>query len=170
MWRELCLIVSKLEEDLKFLRYCKEYQVIPKFIRFKTFSRNFQFTRTYRNWQFKLLDLEINSQTRKYNDLKISLETIKDELRSTLSCLDFKYIMFLLDAGLERKLTNVKITHSRKLKALGVDLSKKIDVNKVIFNFSNRILSDEEKEVLGLGLDFALPSINVNFMKYFFVF
>ena len=34
----------------------------------------------------------------------------------------------------------------------------------------NLILSDEEKEVLSLGLDFALPSINVNFVKYFLNF
>ena len=78
--------------------------------------------------------------------------------------------MFLLDAGLEKKLTKVKITHSRKLKNLGVDLAKKIDGSKVISYFSNIILSDEEKEVLSLGLDFALPSINVNFVKYFLNF
>ena len=64
----------------------------------------------------------------------------------------------------------VSITHSRKLKALGINVNSSIDIDKVIFNLSSRSLTNREKEVLSLGLDFALPPSRIGFVKFFLPF
>ena len=46
--------------------------------------------------------------------------------------------------------------HEKKLRKLGINSENKEDCNIVIFNLSDRILSGQEKEVLGLGLDYGL--------------
>ena len=46
----------------------------------------------------------------------------------------------------------------------------KIDINKVIFNFSKRVLTISEKNVLSLGLDFGLIPCRVNYTKFFLCF
>ena len=161
---------KKLEEDLKFLNICKQYQIVPKFIKFKTYSQSFQFTHMYRSWQFKLLDLEINSQKRKFHNLSCTINATRVEFRNAFSFIDLKYLESLLESSIEKKLVDVKVTHSRKLKNLGIDLSKSIDTNKVMFNLSSRVLTVDEKDVLGLGLDFALPPAKVSFMKHFLDF
>ena len=91
-------------------------------------------------------------------------------MKSTLSFIDFKCISTLIGLNSDKKTTNVKRVHGNKLLKLGIDISKKIDCNKVIFNFSNRILTDEEKELLSLGLDFCLPPPKVKFFDHFLSF
>ena len=61
--------------------------------------------------------------------------------------------------------------HANKLRRLGASpLSQNLDVNKVIFNYSNYSLSKDEKRILLLGLDFGLPITRLNYYKYFLDF
>ena len=165
-----CFKTKKLECDLNFLSTCKEYNIIPKFIRFKVYNPNFQNTRLYRSWSFKLLDLEIKNQRRKLQKCKQLYESASTNLKSIVSFLDFSCLISMIKSNSDRKISNVKITHHNKLKALGIDLSRRVDVNKVIFNLSDRNLSNEEKDVLSLGLDFALKPNKVNYFDYFLSF
>ena len=71
---------------------------------------------------------------------------------------------------MEKRLVNVRLTHIRKLRNLGIDITKKVDASKVIFNLSSRVLSKDEKEVLSLGLDFGLVPRKINYVKYFLSF
>ena len=66
--------VKKIEEDLKFLDLCQSYRLIPNFLKFKTYCKKFQFTKTYFNWQFKLLEYEIRKQKTKHSKLLKELE------------------------------------------------------------------------------------------------
>jgi len=50
---------------------------------------------------------------------------------------------------------------------LGIDLRNKVDINKVIFNFSDRTLSVDEKNALSLGLDFGLRPRKLSYFKFF---
>ena len=65
------------------------------------------------------------------------------------------------------KLKQAKIIHNKKLNALGVTHDNVIDANKVIFNLSNRILSNEEKEILKLGLQFGFAEKRVSFVDHY---
>jgi len=60
--------------------------------------------------------------------------------------------------------------HSNKLLKLGIDVKKKVDKNKVIFNFSDKNLSEEQKDILSHGLDYCLPPTKVSFHKFFLYF
>ena len=44
------------------------------------------------------------------------------------------------------------------------------DADKVIFNFSSNFLSDHEKSLLSKGLNFAIPSKDINYADYLLLF
>ena len=56
---------------------------------------------------------------------------------------------------------------SNELVALGVSHTGSLDANKVIFNFLNRSHTNDEKEILKLGLQFGVPDRKVNFVDHF---
>ena len=49
-------------------------------------------------------------------------------------------------------------------------LSNSLDSDKVIFNVSDYVLSNDERRILLLGLEFGLPVFKLNYCKYFFHF
>lgn len=69
----------------------------------------------------------------------------------------------MLHTNTDKKFVNVRKRHQKKLLNLGIDVSKKIKPEKVIFYLSNRKVTTEESELLALGLDFGFPIMN---MKY----
>jgi len=81
-----------------------------------------------------------------------------------------KSLSTLVNQSVERSVRTIEAIHHRKLKNLGIDLDKKVDTNRVIFNFSNRVLTQKEKEALSLGLDFCLRPKKVGFVKFFIPF
>ena len=161
---------EKIQEDLKFLKICKDYRLTPNFLKFKLYSKNFSYTRTYKSWQFKLLDFEIRSQESKLVSVTREVDEIKESLHSAVLYIDYRCLLCMIDSFTEEKLLNVRITHKRKLRNLGIDIDKKIDINKVIFNFSKRVLTLSEKNVLSLGLDFGLTPCKINYTKFFLGF
>ena len=60
------------------------------------------------------------------------------------------------------KIDNVRLVHEKKLAALGYTEWGKLDADKVIFNYSDRILTDEEKDTLKLDLQFGFQKDKVN--------
>ena len=84
-------------------------------------------------------------------------------LKRTVSFFDYFCLKSMLTSKADRKISVVKTVHHRKLKNLGIDLLKKVDVNKVIFNLSSRNISSQEKDVLTLGLDFCLKPSKANY-------
>ena len=54
--------LQKTELDLLFLKKCKIYNVIPKFLRFKLYKKSLNSSVFYKEWQVKLLDLEITEK------------------------------------------------------------------------------------------------------------
>lgn len=67
----------------------------------------------------------------------------------------FKILTAKIKKSNEYKINNVKFIHKKKLGDLGAEPHSGVDDEKVIFNFSNRILTSNEKDVLKLGLDFG---------------
>ncbi len=61
---------------------------------------------------------------------------------------------------MDLELKKVKETHNKKLIGLGANNINQIDADKVIFNFSDKFLSNEEKEILKYGLKFSLQNLN----------
>ncbi|XP_070000289.1 uncharacterized protein [Penaeus vannamei] len=66
------------------------------------------------------------------------------------------------------KLLNYEIR--QKTKQLALESEYEVDSSKVIFNYSNRNLSEDETKLLSLGLDFALPCKSPSFADNFLAF
>ena len=161
---------KKLECDILYLNTCKEYSIVPRFIHFKVHNPGFCFSKLYRSWSFRLLDLEIKTQNKKLKRCLSVYENSLHGLKSVVSFFDYSCLLSLISSSADRKISKVKAIHQRKLKNLGIDLSKKVDTDKVIFNLSSKNLSHEEKEVLSLGLDFALKPKRVSYFNYYLSF
>lgn len=158
---------NKINKDLQFLDTCNNYDVIPNFIKFRVHFREFQFTTTYRNWCRDLLDIEIKRQRKRLPHITSKLNDDVTWFKATLSSFDFTCLMGIINKNVDNRITTITSTHKRKLHALGIHTDKKVDVNKVIFNLSSLILTDEQKNVLAHGLDYCLPPTSVKQHQFF---
>ncbi|XP_063590046.1 uncharacterized protein LOC134766927 [Penaeus indicus] len=161
---------KKLQKDIKFLNHCRSYNVIPKFLNFRVHNPAFESTLTYRSWCFVLLDREITSQKKKDIVITKKLQNDLALLKSVLSPLDYICICRLINNNVRKKLLKVDNIHSKKLLKLGIDVKKRVDINKVIFNFSDRILTEEQKDVLAHGLDYCMPPNMISFHNFYLYF
>ena len=103
----------------------------------------------------KCLNFEIRSTHRKHIRLSHEYKNNLQQFRESVSWFDYRVLLSKLTKDNVNKINHTKEVHNKKLKSLGVPSTGVIDADKVIFNFSNRILSNEEKEILKLGLQFG---------------
>ena len=163
--------VEKLKCDRKFLIVCKSHEVLPRFLHFKLYRKTLHNSKLYRSWQFKLLHLEITSKNRQILKFQKSLEECKTNLKSSVSVLDFICMNNFIENSIKKFTEKISETHEKKLKNLGISSHMyPLDPNLVIFNYSNRILTDQERNLLTLGLNFKLPMYKLNFFDYFLSF
>ena len=99
-------------------------------------------------------------------------QRIREELKGTLSCLDFSYICSLFLVANDDSILRHGNIQKRKLKTL-LEMSLKevindsYDPNKVIFNLSSDELVDVVKSVLCKGLTFSVkPKLKPNSIEY----
>ena len=174
LFRKFSDISKKLAKDkldVKFLVNCKVYNVMPKFLRFKLYRRSLRTTNIYKSFQTKLLLQEIASKKRSIASLRTKLETLDTTLSTSFST---------LDAAIVRRHTRLRTTefeattartHADKLGSLGINNEiKPCNPDDVIFNYSSVNLSERLKTLLAFGLDFNLPTYNINFYQYFLKF
>ena len=159
--------VDKLELDVSFLHRCHEYNIIPKFLRFKIYDRNFNNTDTYRDWQKSLLEREIRIQTQKLNELKGKLIQLKDSFKNLVSYLDFWTFFMKIKEHTRHISDKIRTRHERKLRYLGIH--PVVYDERSIFNYSSRLLNGREKRLLSLGLDFCIPFYKTDWLKHFYI-
>ena len=155
---------------MKYLDTCKSYEIIPDFIKFKVHCPTFEITTTYRSWCFDLLNWEITKQKEKAKDIDKQLLDDTTRFTNSVSYLDSKCLLSIINKNTKKQMTNVDFRHNRKLAKLGIDLDKKINKNKVIFNLSDRTLTDEQTNILSLGLDYCMPLSSIKHTKFFLHF
>lgn len=64
----------------------------------------------------------------------------------------------------EYMINNVKFIYRNKLSDFGAEPHSGMKAEKVVYIFSNRILTSDENDVLKFGLDFGLPSKKTKFL------
>ncbi|XP_070000774.1 uncharacterized protein [Penaeus vannamei] len=151
------------ERKMKLMKGCGELAM-------EALSRRGGGARMYRSWCFDLLDWEIKKLKKK---IPASYKKLEDDIslfKSIVSPFDANCLLSIIDKNVNNKLSNVDFRHCRKLLKLGIDLSKKVDKNKVIFNFSDKILSNDQKDLLSLGLDYCMPPNTINHTHFFLCF
>ena len=170
-YEKLYIKLRKLECDIEFLNQCKAYNVLPKFLHFKLYRKNLQNSNLYRSWQFKLLNIEISSQKKQNSRTLKFRNDAHTSLKNQVSYIDMICLERLITDNSDRVIRNVKSTHSRKLDNLGIVNSlKPLDPSRVIFNYSDYVLSQNESNLLTLGLNFKLPIFKIDYFKYFLSF
>ena len=160
----------KAELDLDFLQYCKMNDMTPNFVKFKLYRKDLYSSEFYRSSTFQLLEIEIKSKETLINKLEQLKRSTSAELKSVVSYLDFIYFKCLIDRYVHQFSTRTKITHNRKLRNLGINKPHFPNSDKVVFNYSDVILSPKQKFLLSLGLNFGLPCYKPKFEQFFLPF
>ena len=162
------LKLRKCELDLEFLIKCKTYNIFSKFLRFKLYKRSLTSSSFFKSWHTKLLSYEINIKKKLISLFKVECDDIKCQIRNKVSFLDRILITRKLDETVDVLVRKTKSAHNKKLGDLGVnnDLAP-VDPQKVVFNYSSRVITNKQKTLLAYVLDFDLPVYKINFFQYF---
>ena len=110
---------------------------------------------------------EIKNKQKKFKRLNNEYIKNLELFKGKVSWLDYNFLLSRLTKDNNSKLKNAKFIHNKKLNALGVSQDGVLDADKVIFNFSNRVLSNDEKEILKLGLQFGFAEKKVSFVDHY---
>lgn len=154
----------KIGLDIKFLQTCYEYDTIPKFLYFKVYTKDFNKSGTYRDWQFVLLEREIRQQQRKLESTFRKLEACRNSFRNLVTFLDYWTFLHRIYEHSKVISEKVRLRHERKLNNLGIN---RVNYNeKCIFNISSKHLSTREKKLLMLGLDFSIPFYKCSWLRH----
>ena len=159
---------DKVKCDVEYLQACYGYNTIPKFLRIKLYRRTLESTGDCITWQRKLLHNEITYKQKSLHRLDTKLSGQLSALKSLVGVIDFSALKLWLTNKQNNVKNKTKVIHEKKLNRLGIQsLTSGLDATSVIYNFSNRVLSNDEKRLLLLGLDFKLPIVKLNFVKYY---
>ena len=144
--------VRKNEADIKYLKLCHQNKMVPKFLNFKLPNNNLRFSKTYKQCQLQLLQQEIRNKTAIIIRQRKELESLRINIKSLVSFIDYTHICCFFLLRNDRKLLKVSEVHAKKLKDLGIAKSTTHhDPDKVIFNYSSYKPSKEEKNLLAKG-------------------
>ena len=163
--------IRKNQCDIEFLDFCLNNELFPKFLQFKLSIDRFQNDSDYKAYQRKLLSKEAEE---KFSCMK-ALQERKDQavlnLKRTCSFLDLMHFSSYIETGNVKKQVKLRMNHDRKLFKLGVSRSfDQLSPDKLIFNLSDKVLTDEQKQILCLGLKYCLRPLKINFSDYFLAF
>ena len=83
---------AKAACDLEFLKTCKAYEPLPKFLYFKLYKKQLRHSKLYKSWQYKLLNIEISSKNKLTKNLKIKHDKLCRDFENTVARLDFTWL------------------------------------------------------------------------------
>ena len=171
-YQRIDLKLSKAKLDLSFLTKCKSHGVIPQFLHFKVTNQRLKSSAAYRQCQRKLLEEEIFNKQCRIRELKIELLTVYGCLADLVSSLDLVRLKTLSESENSKQLQRHENIQERKLFRLSVFTANtgKIDPDKVIFNHSDRVLTEQEKFVLSRGLNFSISPRKLNYVDFLISF
>ena len=162
--------VRKIKLDIQFLNCCRSQDLIPNFLRFKLANRNLIHSRSYRSCQKELLQQEIRCKHRALNIAQRQLNLHLQQLKDTVSCLDFVHLSNFIVTRNCNSLSRVEYVQQRKLRNLGYVNDCSLSPDDVIFNYSSVQLTELEKSALSKGLKFVFPSRKLNFIYHILQF
>ena len=162
------LKARRAKADVEFLNQCLINQLTPKFLNFKLSMPCYSNDHDYREFQKKLLRKELNIKQEFLTQCRAERDQSYSDLKYRTSYLDFNHMLAYAHRANDVKEDKFKATHSKKLFNLGLKSQyKKIPTNNLIFNLSERCLTEEENETLALGLKFCFTPSKISYGKFF---
>ena len=103
--------------------------------------------------------------------LEKDFNTRKRKLRETLGIIDYTHVCCLFLNNNDKKLENQEAIHSKKLFNLSIESSKTShDPQKVIFDYSSHVLTENGKSLPRKGLNCAIPPDKLKFSDFLLPF
>ena len=164
-YEKLDFRVGKANLDISFLETCMEHDLMPTFVQFRTANKNLRNSESYVSCQRMLLSQERQNKEKKHEEVSQSLKQIQNDLRETISSLDFLFISSLFLEKNRKALEKIRSTQNKKLSKMMED-NPVHDVDDLVFNFSSHTLTDAQKSILCKGLNFALPPKKLRYEDY----
>ena len=162
---------KKVILDIEFLENCNKHGLIPKFVQFKVANKTLRGSNVYKQCQRKLLQQEISNKKNQQRSLLKQCEQMNKRIRETIRFIDFVHIHNLFSTKNDRIMDKIRLTQEKKLVNLGLQTAHETnDPEKVIFNFSNRVLSPFEKTLLAKGLNLSIPPKKLNYGDFLLPF
>lgn len=155
----------RTEKSCEFLRKCLLYQIIPRFIRFKPYDKNFIKTTSYneigRKMTFDLYKRKQLSLNKIQKDINIKEISLKNQLSLYTWIKTHQY----LNDRIKKECEVISSRHNEKLIKMNIPNDKNTSNKKLVYNFSHRKLTDMEEKLLANGWKFALKSKKVNHLN-----
>ena len=161
------LKIIKTQLDIEFLNTCINYHLYPKFLNFKLSIRRLHGSHLQRQFQRKILFNELAFKKSRHKSVLKEFDTSMENLRKSISFLTFYQCKKWLECKRDDFYSRTKIIHNKKLETLGFNSIKHPPIENVIFNYSNRVLTDIEKSALAVGLDFTLTTGKIKAVNHF---
>lgn len=155
---------KKCELDIEFIENCIKHELFPTFVRFKVSNSQLRNSKVHKDCQLRLLHQELLNKKSKLSCLKKRLFQLKVNVRNALSWIDFAHVSNLFLKHNDKVLTKTRLVQEKKLINLGLRTAHETnDPEKVIFNFSSRVLTSAEKSLLAKGLNLSIPPKLLNY-------
>ena len=165
-FQRLELKLGKAKLDLDFLSTCKKRSVIPRFLWFKVANADCEHPAPIDNAKPNYYKMKSMRNTLGYEYYShIQVTTAHSNLASLVSNMDVIHIKHVSDRENSNRLCQHQRVQDRKIFRLCTGqkrLTNSFNPDDVVFNFSNRLISDKEKEILSKGLNFAVPPTRLN--------
>ena len=111
-----------------------------------------------------MLRQEVINKKGKLAVLRKRLDHLRTEVRNSISWIDFAHVSGFFLKHNDDVLTKTRLVHEKKLLHLGMRTAQETnDPEKVIFNFSSRVLTTAEKSLLAKGLNLSIPSKTLHY-------
>ena len=150
----------KIDLDLKFLCECQNSQLTPKFLHFRLSIGRLNNSRLYNQFLRKLLNNEILHKIKEKKKLLYQFSQQKLFIKNDISTFDYIHLDAVISKSSQLYKQKIENIHKKKLTTLGYTGTAKYNDNpdNVVFNFSNYNLSNDEKSLLALGLNFCISN------------
>ena len=163
--------ICKLEHDITFLQRCFDNNLVPHFLsKSKCAVSRLRGSRLHRKHLRETLLDELTHKRQELRDKQREILTSPNIDSLGMSWFDRIRAHRSLTRTLERYDIQVQKTQLKKLLNLGYNELVHPDPDTVIFNLSDRVLSEEERDVLSLGLEYALNPRKILATDFFLPF
>ena len=144
----------KAELDITFLKNCKLYNVIPKFLTFRIpYGSSSDITAIRK----RLLRKALCDRFKDKRTFDSRYETELSKISSIFSSIDFYLLKRCINKNVQAMERKAKQQHDKKLRDLTHNRELPFTANETVVNLSTYELSDSEKDLLKFGLKFGLP-------------
>ena len=122
--------------DIEFLQHCKVYNVLPKFLKFKLYSKSLMSGAFYKSWQEELLNRELRTKQENLKKFEIEYRICQEKTSKCFGWLHNAQVTKLVESKVSSLRTSTVRTHRKKLASLGVHNElKPCDPNLVVLIF-----------------------------------